>query len=86
VRNFSVRVEYAVGIMGKCNFLFCMYPKFLVLTLGKVEAEKYLITSQFYYALLLGKVFFIIVYRSAVCFSYFSINQTKLAGWNLEGR
>lgn len=61
-----------------------MYLKFLILTLGKVEAEKYLITSQFYYVLSLGEVF-ITVYWPAVCPSYFSINQTKLTGWNSSG-
>jgi len=61
-----------------------MYLKFLMLTLGKVEAEKCLITSQFYDVLLLGEVF-ITVYRPAVCPSYFSINQTKLTGWNSPG-
>jgi len=70
--------------MGKYNFLFYMYLKFLMLTLGKVEAEKYLITSQFYYVLLLGEVF-ITVYRPAVCPSYFSIHQKKLTGWNSSG-
>jgi len=70
--------------MGKYNFLFCMYLKFLILILGKVEAEKCLITSQFYYVLLLGEVF-ITVYRPAVCPSYLYINQTKLTGWNSSG-
>jgi hypothetical protein len=55
-----------------------------MLTLGKAEAEKYLITSQFYDVLLLGEVF-VTVYRPAFCPSYFSINQTKLGGWNSSG-
>ena len=84
MRNFSVRVEYAVGIIGKYNFLFCVYLKCLLLTFGKVEAEKYLITSQFYDVPLLVEVF-ITVYRPAVCPSYFSINQTKLMGLNSSG-
>jgi hypothetical protein len=81
---FSVRVEYAVGIIGKYDSLFCVYLKRLMLILGKVEAEKYLITTQFYGVLLLGEVF-ITVYTPAVCPSYFSINQTKLTGWNSSG-
>ena len=78
--------EYAVGSIGKYNLLFCigLYLKFLMLTLGKVEAEKYLITSQFYYVLLLDDVF-VTFYGPAVCPSYSSINQTKLTGWNSSG-
>jgi hypothetical protein len=55
-----------------------------MLTFGKAEAEKCLITSQFYDVLLLGEVF-ITFYGPAVCPSYSFINQKKLTGWNSSG-
>lgn len=48
--------ECAVGNIVKYNFLLYFYVKFLMLTLGKVEAEKYLIKSQFYGTLRVGEV------------------------------
>jgi hypothetical protein len=55
-----------------------------MLTLGKVDSEKYLITSQFYDVLLVCEVF-ITVYRPAVFPSYISINQTQPTGWSSSG-